>query len=1359
MKLRPSEIFFSQDSISNKWGEQTPCRLKLIGETLDELLTKSISLEDIPNITAVIKSGKFYTVDNRRLWVFRKAEELGFVNAIEVNQVTQRHVRRAKFTTNNGGISIRIRGSGDPGGTIWRTWKPNTLQEVNEKTVSKSALRARGSYANESRTNVNQYSFFNKANTEAQHPSTYKSSYSDYNSAKPGVRCADTFSSNCESLVFDKENQLKGKYFLESTLDKTSKRVQGPVVNQSRTNYYQYSFFNKTDTEAQHPRTYKSSYSDSNSAKADVWCDDTFSSNCESPVSDKGIQHSNAKRSTADEEENLRGKSSFESTLDKNSSRFQGPAVNQRRKNVFPYAFFTTTDTEAEHPSSYQSSYSKYNSAKPNVWCDNAFSSNCESPLTDKEKQNTSIQRSTAKEKPTFKSKSSFESTLDKTSTRFQGPAVNQRRTNVYPYSIFNKTDTEAEHPCTYKSSDSKYNSAKPDVLCENAFSIKSESPVSDIEIQCSSINRSKVKEEPSLRSKSSFESTSDKTSSRVQGPVVNQSRPIINQYSLSNKTDTEAEHPCTYKSSYSKYNSAKPDVLCENAFSINSVSPVSDKEMQSSSKQRSTANEKPTLKSKYFSESTSNKTSLPVQGPVVNQIRTSVNPYSFFNKTDTEVQDPSTYKSSYSHYNSAKPDVRCDNAFSGNCDSPVSEKEIQHSSTKRSTAKEKATLRSKSYFESTLDKTSNRVQGPVGNQSTTNVNQYSFFNKTDTEAQHPTTYTSSYSNKNSAKHDDLCDNAFSGYCESLVSAKQIQRSRTKKSTAEEEPNLRSKLSLESNIRKNSLPVQGPAVNQSRTNVDHHSFLNKTNTEAHHPSRYKSSYINCNSAKPDVRCDNDFSINSESIVSDKEMQNSRKQRSTAKEKPTLKSKSSFESTLEKNSSRVQGPVVNQSRKNVSQYSSVNKTNTEAEHSSSYKSSYSHYNSAKPDVRCDNTFSVYCESPVSYKEIQHSSTKRSTAKEKPTLKRKSPFESTLDKTSSRVNGPAVNKKSTAVYPYSFFNKTDTEVEHLRTYKSSYSKYNSAKPDVLCENAFSIKSESPVSDIEIQCSSINRSKVKEEPTLRSKSSFESTTDKTSSRVQGPVVNQSRPNINQYSLSNKTDTEAEHPCTYKSSYSKYSSAKTDVLCENAFSINSESPASDKEMQNSSKQRSTAKEKPTIKSKSSFKSTLEKNSSRVQGPVVNQSRKNVSQYSSVNKTNTEAEHPSSHKSSYSHYNSAKPDVRLSYKEIQHSSTKRSTAKEKPTLKSKSPFDSTLDKTSTRVRRPVCYQSRTDVNQESVGNKTVTKAQHPSTYTSSYMDYISAKPDVRCDNDFVGNCEYPLSAMEIQRSSIKRSTAEKRQH
>ncbi|CAG2225643.1 unnamed protein product [Mytilus edulis] len=188
------------------------------------------------------------------------------------------------------------------------------------------------------------------------------------------------------------------------------------------------------------------------------------------------------------------------------------------------------------------------------------------------------MNRSTAKEEPTIRRKYTSESTSDKKSSDVNGPVVNERRTHVNPYSFLDQTETKTEPQSSYKSSHSRYNSVKPDVQCENAFSINSKSSVSDKETTCSSMNRSTAKEEPTLRRKYTSESTSDKKSSDVNGPVVNERRTHVNPYSFLDQTETKTEPQSSYKLSHSKYNSVKPDVQCENAFSINSKSSVSDK-------------------------------------------------------------------------------------------------------------------------------------------------------------------------------------------------------------------------------------------------------------------------------------------------------------------------------------------------------------------------------------------------------------------------------------------------------------------------------------------------------------------------------------------------------------------------------------------------------------------------------------------------------------------------------------------------------------------------------------------------------------------------------------------------------------
>lgn len=50
VSLTPSEIFFSQDGISNHFGNYTPHGNKQIGETLDDILSGKCKITDIPTI-------------------------------------------------------------------------------------------------------------------------------------------------------------------------------------------------------------------------------------------------------------------------------------------------------------------------------------------------------------------------------------------------------------------------------------------------------------------------------------------------------------------------------------------------------------------------------------------------------------------------------------------------------------------------------------------------------------------------------------------------------------------------------------------------------------------------------------------------------------------------------------------------------------------------------------------------------------------------------------------------------------------------------------------------------------------------------------------------------------------------------------------------------------------------------------------------------------------------------------------------------------------------------------------------------------------------------------------------------------
>lgn len=114
MFLQPSEIRFSQDSIGNTFGRYTSHPYKPIGETLDDIISGSVT--SLPDISVTMINGLWYTADNRRLWVLQQAEQCGEIDDIYVSLTDE--IDPNKLTTENHGISVKVRG--DPGGRLWK---------------------------------------------------------------------------------------------------------------------------------------------------------------------------------------------------------------------------------------------------------------------------------------------------------------------------------------------------------------------------------------------------------------------------------------------------------------------------------------------------------------------------------------------------------------------------------------------------------------------------------------------------------------------------------------------------------------------------------------------------------------------------------------------------------------------------------------------------------------------------------------------------------------------------------------------------------------------------------------------------------------------------------------------------------------------------------------------------------------------------------------------------------------------------------------------------------------------------------------------------------------------------------------
>jgi hypothetical protein len=98
----PNAVRFSQRSISFRFKDG-----RTVAELAVALKTGQVRPEDVPPLRLVEKEGEYFTLDNRRLEAFRRAGV-----AIPWRMATAEEIEQEafKFTTTNGGVSIKVRG-------------------------------------------------------------------------------------------------------------------------------------------------------------------------------------------------------------------------------------------------------------------------------------------------------------------------------------------------------------------------------------------------------------------------------------------------------------------------------------------------------------------------------------------------------------------------------------------------------------------------------------------------------------------------------------------------------------------------------------------------------------------------------------------------------------------------------------------------------------------------------------------------------------------------------------------------------------------------------------------------------------------------------------------------------------------------------------------------------------------------------------------------------------------------------------------------------------------------------------------------------------------------------------------------
>ncbi|XP_064596555.1 uncharacterized protein LOC135463168 [Liolophura sinensis] len=105
----PADIRFTQIRISNIFGRPDENRGRNIGETLDDLCDDVCTVGSIDPVRVFRHKGHWWSMDNRRLWVFRQFHAMGRCDEIPVIITTREEMNDDKFDATTG-KDIFVRG-------------------------------------------------------------------------------------------------------------------------------------------------------------------------------------------------------------------------------------------------------------------------------------------------------------------------------------------------------------------------------------------------------------------------------------------------------------------------------------------------------------------------------------------------------------------------------------------------------------------------------------------------------------------------------------------------------------------------------------------------------------------------------------------------------------------------------------------------------------------------------------------------------------------------------------------------------------------------------------------------------------------------------------------------------------------------------------------------------------------------------------------------------------------------------------------------------------------------------------------------------------------------------------------------
>ncbi|VDI52552.1 Hypothetical predicted protein [Mytilus galloprovincialis] len=120
LKLKPSDVYFSQETIENRFEDG-----QLIGKRLDNLVNETEKISDIRTVRVKNVHGRWYTLDNRRLWVFRNYQKITlqsysqtFIPVLVWDDFESQN--QLIFAANNTGDEVKIHNGLLPGGETYK---------------------------------------------------------------------------------------------------------------------------------------------------------------------------------------------------------------------------------------------------------------------------------------------------------------------------------------------------------------------------------------------------------------------------------------------------------------------------------------------------------------------------------------------------------------------------------------------------------------------------------------------------------------------------------------------------------------------------------------------------------------------------------------------------------------------------------------------------------------------------------------------------------------------------------------------------------------------------------------------------------------------------------------------------------------------------------------------------------------------------------------------------------------------------------------------------------------------------------------------------------------------------------------